>query len=175
VLAKDEFTHRKLVEYLKARRFYKMYRAIVSPAPREFRGTIDLPIGRKITNRKKFSSHTNSPKEAITHYKVVEEYLGGDFALVEYRIETGRTHQIRVHSSEGGFPIVGDPLYGRTRRRWRKYPQIGEEPSGQMLVSFLLAFPHPFYERALCVVISDPPVFKETLSKLRALDEALRR
>ncbi len=114
VVAKNDVAHRKLVEQFSSRQVHKTYLALVHNWPKTDEGTVNDPIGRDPRNRTRMSVAGIEPRAAVSHYKVIERLLTpyGRFALVEVRIETGRTHQIRVHMSSIGHPIMGDTLYG---------------------------------------------------------------
>jgi len=113
VVAKNTRSHRTLSLQFKNRQVKKEYLALVYGSPSKDQGTIDQPIGRDPHNRIKISSRARKPRSAITHYALENRY--GPFSLLSIRIETGRTHQIRVHLADKGHPVVGDVLYGGKR------------------------------------------------------------
>jgi 23S rRNA pseudouridine1911/1915/1917 synthase len=115
VIAKNSWAHRELAEQFKQREVTKEYLAVVYGHPKPGAGTISMPIGRDPQNRKKISTRAHRKRSAITHYR--EEKALGLFSLLRVRIETGRTHQIRVHLAAVGHPIVGDSLYGGNKCR----------------------------------------------------------
>ncbi len=111
LVAKNDFAHKHLSEQLADRTLSRIYLALVLDVPLPIKGSIDRPIGRHRHNRLKMSVMSNSPREARTHYKVIENYNEA-LSLVECKLESGRTHQIRVHMEALGHPLIGDPVYG---------------------------------------------------------------
>ena len=134
----------------------RAYLALTHPPPPQLRGTLRTLYGRHPVDRKKFSSKVTSGKSAVTHYEVVERL--GTSALVRFVLETGRTHQIRVHAADHGFPLVGDAVYGK------KSPLIAR----QALHAQLLAFAHPVTDAPLRFETPPPADFAAALAALRA-------
>ena len=132
VAAKNDVAHAALAEQLKHHTVTRKYIAIVHGNVPHDRGTVDAPIGRDPQDRKLFTVIHKNGKRAVTHFTVTERF--GDFTMLELRLETGRTHQIRVHMKFIGHPLVGDPLYGRNRRKLME---------GQALHAAVLGFTHP--------------------------------
>ena len=136
-VAKNDAAHASLSGQLAKRTMGREYLAVVRGTLKDETGTIDMPIGRHPVYRKKFSVKTNSPREAVTHYETLESFR--DATYIKVKLHTGRTHQIRVHMSAIGHPIVGDPLYGKHKsalidrpalHAWRLllvHPKTGEE------------------------------------------------
>lgn len=137
VVAKNEPSFRVLSAQIKAREMKREYHAIVHRLPPVDEGTIDLPLGRDPYNRKKIAVRKiGTGRRAVTHFKVLDK--SGPFYLLSLRLETGRTHQIRVHLSYIGSPVVGDPLYGPKRSPYNRH--------GQFLHARTLGFNHPWSE-----------------------------
>jgi 23S rRNA pseudouridine1911/1915/1917 synthase len=114
LVAKSDAAHRGLAQQFKQHEVRKIYKALVYGGPREDDGIIEAPVGRHPTDRKKMSTGSRRGKEALTHWRVCERY--GVASLLEVDLKTGRTHQIRVHLSATGYPVVGDILYGSSKR-----------------------------------------------------------
>jgi len=132
VVAKNEKAHRHLASQLKEHRIKRKYTALVRGVIEEDGGTIEAPIGRHPGDRKKMAVVARNSKEAVTHFNVIKRYAG--YTLIEARLETGRTHQIRVHMHYIGHPVVGDPKYGRQG-------ELGTE--SLLLHAAVLGFVHP--------------------------------
>ncbi len=147
VATKTDQSHRGLAEQFKQHSVKRRYLALVHGLVQDSQGTIDQPIGRHPTQRKKMSSKARNGKRAVTHWKVLRRYDVDRLSLVELTLETGRTHQIRVHFSEKNLPLVADPLYGpRTRLNAIKDQQLREMINclkGQALHARNLGFVHP--------------------------------
>ncbi|MCU7558030.1 RluA family pseudouridine synthase [Macrococcus capreoli] len=155
MIAKNDIAHRGLVEQLVDKSVTRKYTALVHGIiPHEF-GTIDAPIGRNVRDRQEMAIVDNG-KQAVTHFNVIETF--DKYTLVECVLETGRTHQIRVHMKHIGFPLVGDPKYGP-----KKTMDIG----GQALHAGVLGFEHPVTGEYIERTAPLPEYFEEILTKLR--------
>lgn len=130
--AKHDQAHHKLSEQLKAHTVNRKYIAVVHGSLPHDQGTIDAPIGRDPKDRKLFAVNTRSGKRAVTHFRVLQRFPA--YTVLELQLETGRTHQIRVHMKFIGHPLVGDPVYGRSK---------GVSMNGQALHAEVLGFEHP--------------------------------
>ncbi len=137
VVAKHDAAHTGLMRQFKVHSITRRYVAVVAGDVRPRRGTIDLAIGRDLWDRKKISTHTTSPRTAVSHYQVIERF--GPATLVGITLDTGRTHQIRVHMAHAGYPVLGDPVYGG--RRGVAPPDV--PVARQMLHAHQLGFLHP--------------------------------
>lgn len=176
IAAKNDHAHHHLSDQLAERSLTRIYHALVVDVPLPIKGTIDRPIGRHRHNRLKMSVMTNSPKDACTHYKVLEDFNGG-FSLVECKLETGRTHQIRVHLEVSGHPLVGDVLYPVQQTKIKSmiknsgYPaELAEEMIGlgrQMLHAQTISFIHPRSEEVMSFSSDLPGDFSKLLKMLR--------
>ncbi len=153
VVAKNNIAHEKLTEMLKAHDIKRVYFAVVDGVIREEAGKIDAPIGRHPVDRKKMAVNTKSGRHAVTYFKVLERFQ--DATLIEVRLETGRTHQIRVHMSYIGFPVMGDEVYGRRKK--------SINTNGQVLHAKILEFVHPVSGENMRFEVDLPEYFKEVL------------
>lgn len=162
VVAKNDEAHVFLSSLLKEHGIKRVYHAIVTGHLKENEGTIDAPIARHPTNRKKMAVVAGG-REAITHYKTIEEFSGFTYAKME--LETGRTHQIRVHMSHIGHPIMGDTVYGGGKTPFEKAhkPLI----DGQMLHAKELSFPHPRTKEIVRFECPLPENFEKILDILK--------
>ncbi len=158
-VAKNDLAHTVLASQLKDHTMARTYEAIVCGSFREDSGTVDAPIGRHPTDRKKMTVTARNSKEAVTHWEVVARYRG--YTHVRCRLETGRTHQIRVHMAHIGHPILGDTVYGH------KKPELGQD--SQVLHAGLLCFRHPRDGRPVMVSAALPEYFAEVLQKLERM------
>ena len=158
-IAKNDHAHLMLASQLKDHTMARTYEAIVCGSFREDSGTVDAPIGRHPTDRKKMCVTARNSKEAVTHWEVVSRYRG--YTHIRCKLETGRTHQIRVHMAHIGHPILGDTIYGH------KKPELGQ--SSQCLHAGALCFRHPRDNRQVVVVAELPTYFKELLEKLEKM------
>ena len=156
-VAKNDFAHNMLASQLKDHTMARSYEAIVVGSFREDSGTVDAPIGRHPSDRKKMCVIERNSKPAVTHWEVVERFRG--YTHIRCRLETGRTHQIRVHMAHIGHPLLGDTVYGH------KKPELGQD--SQCLHAFSLCFRHPRDGRPVMVFAPLPKYFEEVLEKLR--------
>ena len=155
-VAKNDLAHTVLASQLKDHTMARTYEAIVCGSFREDSGTVNAPIGRHPTDRKKMCVTARNSKHAVTHWEVVRRYRG--YTHVRCRLETGRTHQIRVHMAHIGHPILGDTVYGH------KKPELGQ--TSQCLHAGALCFTHPRDGRPVMVLAPLPDYFEEVLKKL---------
>jgi 23S rRNA pseudouridine1911/1915/1917 synthase len=155
-VAKNDLAHTVLASQLKDHSMARTYEAIVCGSFREDSGTVAAPIGRHPTDRKKMCVTARNSKNAVTHWEVVARYRG--YTHIRCRLETGRTHQIRVHMAHIGHPILGDAVYGH------KKPELGQ--TSQCLHAGALCFSHPRDGRPVMVFAELPEYFKEVLEKL---------
>ncbi len=158
-VAKNDLAHTVLASQLKDHTMARTYECIVCGSPREDSGTVDAPIGRHPTDRKKMTVTDRNSRSAVTHWEVIARFRG--YTHVRCRLETGRTHQIRVHMAHMGHPILGDTVYGRKR------PELGQ--SSQVLHAGVLCFRHPRDGRPVIVSAELPEYFREVLEKLKKI------
>lgn len=159
VIAKNDKAHAALAEQIKAHSFLRVYNAVVVGSFKEPEGRIDLPIGRHPVHRKKMAVTEKNSREAVTNYRTLEAFNG--YSLCEFKLETGRTHQIRVHASYMGHPVVGDPLYA---------PESGKNKfglSGQCLHAKKLGIVHPVSGEYMEFESRLPEHFLRVLARLR--------
>ena len=154
IVAKNDKAHIALSEALKNHEIKKTYIALVRGIVKENEGTIDMPIARSKTDRKKMAVDKNG-KSALTHFKVLKRYFENNCTLVEVQIETGRTHQIRVHLSYIGYPIIGDEVYSNGKNKWNI--------KGQCLHAKILEFKHPITGKLIHVEADLPEYMKEVI------------
>ncbi len=147
VATKNDQSHQHLAAQFKDHSIKRCYLALVHGAPDNQSGTIDQPIGRHPTQRKKMSGKSRNGKRAVTHWKTLKQYHSSRLSLLELRLETGRTHQIRVHFAEINCPLVSDPLYGNSSRttaiRDMELRTLIHQLPGQALFAQSLGFIHP--------------------------------
>lgn len=155
VVAKDEKTHELLSEMIKNKKVERKYVALVQNVIRHDRGTIDAPIGRDLVNRQKMAVTDINSKDAITHFKVLKRFSKN--TLVECKLETGRTHQIRVHLAYIGHPVVNDPVYGNSKKCTE---------FGQLLHSKSIKFIHPITKKEIYFECQPPKEFQDFIEKL---------
>ena len=158
-VAKNDFAHNMLSSQLKDHTMHRVYELIVRGNLKEDSGTVDAPIGRHPTDRKKMCVIARNSKEAVTHWEVVKRYRG--YTHVRCKLETGRTHQIRVHMAHIGHPILGDMVYGY------KKPELGQD--SQCLHAGTLCFKHPRDGRPVMVFAQLPEYFQKVLDKLEKM------
>ena len=158
IVCKNDKAHQKIADQLRAHTITRSYRAIVYNNFSEDEGMINAPIGRHPTNRKKRMVTEKNSKEAITHYKVLD-HLNHKFNYIECRLETGRTHQIRVHMSHIGHPLLGDEVYGPVKSKFKNL-------QGQTLHAATIGFIHPTTEEYMEFSAPLPDYFEKLLKTL---------
>ena len=159
LVCKNDEAHRILAEQLKEHTIRREYHAIVYGNIKEDTGTVDAPIGRHPTDRKKMSINHKNGKQAVTHYEVLERF--GNFTYIRCRLETGRTHQIRVHMASLHHPLLGDEVYGPSSRP--PFPGL----KGQVLHAKILGIYHPATGEYMEFDAPLPQYFVDLLQKLR--------
>ena len=158
-VAKNELAHTVLASQLKDHSMARTYDTIVCGNLKEDSGTVDAPIGRHPSDRKKMCVIARNSKEAVTHWEVVKRYRG--YTHIRCKLETGRTHQIRVHMASIGHPILGDTVYGH------KKPELGQD--SQCLHAGALCFRHPRDGRPIMVFAPLPEYFQKVIEKLEKM------
>ena len=157
IICKNDKAHSCIAEQLKEHSITRRYRAIIIGNLSEDEGTVDAPIGRHPTQRKKMAVNRNNGKRAVTHYRVLARFRG--YTYIECRLETGRTHQIRVHMASIGHPLLGDTVYGPAKQA---YPSL----EGQTLHAMVIGFVHPTTGAYMEFEAPLPAYFAELLRKL---------
>ncbi len=160
IAAKNDLAHLSLAQQLQDHSLYRAYEAVVLGGFREEEGTISLPIARHPTDRKKMAVNHLNGRPAVTHWKVLARYPG--YTHIQCRLETGRTHQIRVHMAAQGHPVLGDPVYGGARKG---FPEL----AGQCLHARRLTFRHPRTGETLTVECPLPDYFQAVLTRCSRL------
>ncbi|WP_404351405.1 RluA family pseudouridine synthase [Sutcliffiella horikoshii] len=156
MVAKNDFAHEKLVNQLVAKTVTRKYQAIVHGVISHDVGTVDAPIGRDKKDRQAMTVTNENSRNAVTHFRVIERFK--DFTHIECQLETGRTHQIRVHMKYIGYPLAGDPKYG---------PKKSLDIEGQALHAGILGFIHPRTEEYMEFEAPNPPEFERVLKHLK--------
>lgn len=158
VIAKNDEAHRSLAAQIEKKTARRIYIGLCDGKFKQTDGTVDAPIGRNKRDRKKMAV-VDDGKRAVTHYRVIEEF--GAYSLVRFELETGRTHQIRVHAAHIHHPIVGDSVYGGSVKLYS---------GGQLLHACALILTHPHTGERMFFTAPLPPHFKDVLKKLRKQD-----
>ena len=159
-VAKNDYAHTRLASQLKDHSMARTYEAIVCGNLKEDSGTVDAPIGRHPSDRKKMCVTLRNSRDAVTHWEVVKRYRG--YTHIRCKLETGRTHQIRVHMAHIGHPILGDTVYGHKKK------ELGQD--SQCLHAGILCFSHPRDGHPVMVMAVLPEYLKEVLAKLERLN-----
>ena len=158
IICKNDMAHNHIAEQLKVHSITRKYRAIVHGVIKEEEGRVEAPIGRHPVERKKMAINEKNGKPAVTNYKVLERFR--DFTYVECQLETGRTHQIRVHMASLHHPLLGDAVYGPAKCPYKL--------QGQTLHAATIGFEHPATGEYLELTAQLPEYFEELLKKLRS-------
>ena len=157
IVCKNDMSHNSIAAQLKEHSINRRYRALVHGNLKDDTGTVEGPIGRHPIERKKMAINEKNGKPAVTHYTVLERF--GNYTLIECKLETGRTHQIRVHMTSIGHPLVGDEVYGPAKCPFKL--------QGQCLHAMVLGFVHPRTEEYMEFSADLPDYFEDLLRKLR--------
>ncbi|NPA58010.1 MAG: RluA family pseudouridine synthase [Aquificae bacterium] len=169
VVAKSEFAHKELQKQFQERKVDKRYKAVVSGIVEKDHGIIDLPIGRSIYNRQKMGTTATNLRDALTEYWTEKRWKDHNLTLVDVKLHTGRTHQIRVHFSEIGHPLLNDRTYGFKKSSLKSdlAREFSEKLPYHALVSYRLAFDHPRTGKRIDVSLKEmPQPIEEYLKKL---------
>lgn len=161
VICKNDKAHRAIAEQLSVHSITRVYHAIVYHNFKEDEGTVDAPIGRMDADRKKMGIHTKNGRHAVTHYRVLERF--GKYTYIACQLETGRTHQIRVHMASIGHPLLGDTVYGPSKDPFKL--------EGQALHAKILGFVHPSTGQYVEFEAPLPDYFQSLLNKLRHMSD----
>lgn len=156
IVAKNDKAHLSLSQQIKNREVKKTYLALTRGVIKENEATINMPIGRSISDRKKMAVVKNG-KEAITHFEVLERFKNNTYLKIN--LETGRTHQIRVHLAQIGYPIIGDTVYSNGKNEFGVI--------GQMLHASKIKFNHPITKKEMEIEASVPEYFKKIINELK--------
>lgn len=159
IVAKNDFAHQRLAAQIKAHSFTRMYEAVVYGNLKDDDGTVDAPIGRHPVDRKRMAVTEKNSRNAVTHYHVIERFSG--FTHVQLKLETGRTHQIRVHMAYLGHPVAGDAVYGPKK--------VITALHGQCLHARVIGFVHPRDGRYMEITSELPAYFTDYLNQLKRL------
>lgn len=157
IVAKNDMAHIGLARQIKEHSFTREYNAVIVGHLKENSGTVDAPIGRNPKDRKKMCVTQNNSKNAVTHYKVIEEF--NSYSYISLRLETGRTHQIRVHMAHIGHPVAGDLVYGNDKK--------SAYLEGQCLHARRIGFVHPITKEYMDFFSDLPDYFTDFLNKLK--------
>jgi 23S rRNA pseudouridine1911/1915/1917 synthase len=158
IVAKTDEAHRGLAEQIAVHSFVRKYEAVCVGSFREEEGTVNAPIGRHKADRKKMAVTQENSKPAVTHYRVLDTTKNKQYSHLELTLETGRTHQIRVHMAYLGHPVAGDPVYGTDKHR------LGL--AGQCLFAKYIEFTHPVSGAVLAFEADRPQFFADALQRL---------
>ncbi len=161
IVAKNDLSHKFLAEQIKEHSFTREYQAVVVGNIKDEKGTVNAPIGRHHTDRKKMTVTERNSKNAVTHYEVIARYMG--YTHIKCILETGRTHQIRVHMAYIGHPVAGDDVYGQKKEKVKF--------TGQCLHAGKIGFIHPTTKEYMEFTAELPEFFKEFLLKLKRMSE----
>lgn len=165
IVAKNDFAHKSLAEQIKVHSFTRRYEAVVVGNIKDEKGTVNAPIGRHPVDRKKMAVTEKNSRHAVTHYNVLQRFSGtgssSSYTHVRLTLETGRTHQIRVHMAYIGHPVVCDPVYGGARQQFSCC-------EGQCLHAREIEFVHPRYNRMISLTSELPQYFNDVLHKLES-------